>query len=445
MSTKIRSNLCRSPACFNRDKSEEKVDVKSILKHQKDVTIQTLVKCSEAVMRSIACTLLVLICIRSALGEKGNYWWLFPKFNENGNATSENYYTSLIRNGTDLVNATLNDNVLDLDANLEEEIDLLIGSDGSSGISSSNSSVTNEVLSKSTDSDQDGKLDWITDKESLENGTEVQDKLFNTESTNGQESEEDNVTEVAQENGSETDSSQKEDASKTKEEDDDENAFSGEDEIDEENEDPEPIIEQDVAIHENGDPHPSSRIESEKNDSEIEEEIDNSTYDIEEKTEEETSDALTARDVAVHVDGDAHPSSEIELKTNDSQVNDDDTQSKDFEEENEGLEWDPIANGNPNNEEKSDDPSGLDYVDSNGTLDFDNVGKDESIVEATTKDYKRKSVKSSTQITGTENEDDDDILIWVDMESSSSKGNLESPKETTQSPIVVIKWSDFKI
>ena len=88
-------------------------------------------------MRLAACAVFLLTLTSSVLANKGNYWWLFPKFDENGTNNKENSSTVEEKqppiNGTQL-NLGSNTNIeLDLDLNVDTDVEYEEGANESSG------------------------------------------------------------------------------------------------------------------------------------------------------------------------------------------------------------------------------------------------------------------------------------------------------------------------
>ena len=281
-------------------------------------------------MRLAACAVFLLTLTSSVLANKGNYWWLFPKFDENGTNNKENSSTVEEKqppiNGTQL-NLGSNTNIeLDLDLNVDTDVEYEEGANESSGDSDmeipkerSNPDNKKEAGKPNISvADKDDEIVWTVDKDSKESLTDA-------------DAAKPEVSDVLEEDNN---SDEEDDASVKKSE-------------------PEELInleEKDVAIHVDGDVHPSSKLEQEESDEdgfsgskEVEEDKqepteidvinkekdevvhvngddDENAFSGEKEIEDEKPESVgfNERDEAVHENGDAHPSSKLELDENNS-------------------------------------------------------------------------------------------------------------------------------
>ncbi|XP_057366791.1 protein PFC0760c-like [Daphnia carinata] len=382
-------------------------------------------------------TVFVLALTSSVLAKKSNYWWMFPNFDENGSNNRENLVANItqgdLRNGTDGQGANLT-TIVDGDFNLrsddnsEDNLDINEGNgrpvfptEDFDRDNKTQPATGNENVS-GTDSDKD--LNWPVDKE---NQTDAKTLM------SGDTWENDNETKTEQENPSSfekmeetelsTDLMNDEDevvhvegdahpSSKLEQEqlNDEQSASSEDDELQEEmapiDELEQIFEEQDKAVHEDGDAHPSSKIEMEEISNT--EEVEDLDFPPEEKDE------------SVHENGDAHPSSKIEVE---EISNTEEVEDLDFPPEEKDESVHENGDAHPSSKIEVEEISNTEEVED---LDFPPEEKDESV-------HEEGDAHPSSKFETEGNNDAEEIQEPNSVDEISLSADDEVPEETNSS------------
>ena len=297
---------------------------------------------------------LLLMLISTAIAQKSKYWWMFPKFDENGLNTQENSTSAFeenLGNGTEEL-ADVNfsvDTVLNLDSDIDIDAENDKNKNDNEG---SGNSVLPETYSKwNNETETAGTSEMIPDEDDDEDFVLTIDKDLKENQTDAnmiasEGSQEKSETEIERKDlfgpsvleegnldhqltglmeeefeesvhiAGDADLLPKLEAQRN-----DEVGFSGENELEDEElpKHKQAFKERDEAVHDHGDAHPSSKSLSEKLNLESNEAEDSDLY-------------AETRDQSIHDKGDAHPSSRVEMEESGSNIDETDNLDN-FEEE----------------------------------------------------------------------------------------------------------------
>lgn len=434
---------------------------------------------------------ILLLLISTAVGQKSNYWWLFPKFDENGLNNQGNSATSAfendLRNGTEeltdvkfSVDAVLNldsiDSNIDIDAENEENQNDNEGS-GSSALPKNHSNLVNKTetartsktfISEGNDEDltvdknlKENQTDADTtalDASQEDNKTEIERKDPFSPSVLEEGNPDQQPTEVVEEEDLDEDEEDKdqkptevieeeeldeevqvEDETSSKlldQRNDDEVAFSGESELEDKElktpENNQTFKERDEAVHEYGDAHPSSKALLEK-------------LDLDSDETEETDLFAEEQDTPIHEHGDAHPSSRLEWEETESNIE----EMEDIENFEENIANSEVLLEDTESIDKSlDDQDNSSSEESNEkiedktreeiieTADFERIVEDDLI-----EDEKRAAEKQQMERQGN-NEFGESISIEDETNQDEDDPPLKNNEDLDEEVDVTLHWVD---